>query len=139
MVGSFTYCDGLGDRSRSSKIGRRRSIHPYGLPPNSTVDGVIEEAEATGVATSVLHARSAFGVFTASDAANVARYTAEKDRKYREAVQAAGDAFFTERDVELVEARSRTRGMQVPLRKRSDRHDHVLCDMSTAFNRMPFC
>ena len=28
MVGSFTYCDGLGDRSRSSKIGRRRSIHP---------------------------------------------------------------------------------------------------------------
>ena len=42
----------------------------------------------------MLHARSAFDVFTASDAANVARYTAEKDRKYREAVQAAGDAFF---------------------------------------------
>jgi hypothetical protein len=75
---------------------RARCTTPYtACTPNSTVDGVIEEAEATGVATSVLHARSAFDVFTASDAANVARYTAEKDRKYREAVQAAGDAFFT--------------------------------------------
>ena len=37
----------------------------YNLPQNSTVDGVVEATEATGIVTSVIHQRSAFDVFTA--------------------------------------------------------------------------
>ena len=66
----------------------------YGMyQPKGIRPSVFQEAEATGVTTSALHARSAFDVFTASDPANVAQYAAEKDRKYKQAVQAAGDTF----------------------------------------------
>ena len=65
----------------------------YELPRNSTVDGVIQDPDATGITTSVLHARTAFDVFTAANPAQVAQKTAIKTRKYNEAVRAVGDRF----------------------------------------------
>ena len=58
------------------------------------MDGVVEVTEATGVATSVLHQRSAFDVFTASNSLQVQTQSLHKRHKYDEAVRAAGDQFF---------------------------------------------
>ena len=59
-----------------------------------TVSVVVEATEATGVATSVIHQRSAFDVFTALNPQQVLLNSIRKQRKYEQAVQATGDKFF---------------------------------------------
>ena len=73
---------------------RAEPLYIYDLPHNSTVDGVIEATEATGIATSVIHQRSAFDVFTASNPQQVQTKSIYKRHKYDHAVRAAGDHFF---------------------------------------------
>ena len=73
---------------------RAEPLYIYDLPTNSTVDGVVEATEATGVATSVIHQRTAFDVFTALNSQQVQVKSLHKRHKYEEAVRAAGDQFY---------------------------------------------
>ena len=57
------------------------------------MDGVVEATEATGVATSVIHQRTAFDVFTALNSQQVQVKSLHKRHKYEEAVRTAGDHF----------------------------------------------
>ena len=66
----------------------------YELPQNSTVDGVVEPTESTGIASSVIHQRSAFDVFTACNPRQVSVQSMHKRHKYEQSVRAAGDQFF---------------------------------------------
>ena len=73
---------------------RAEPLYIYDLPHNSTVDGVVEPIEATGIASSTIHQRLAFDVFTTCDPHWIPIKTLHKRNKYDESVRAAGDKFF---------------------------------------------
>ena len=59
-----------------------------------TVSVVVEPTESTGIASSVIHQRSAFDVFTACNPRLVSVQSMNKRHKYEQSVRAAGDQFF---------------------------------------------
>ena len=73
---------------------RAEPLRIYELPQNSTVDGVVEPTDSSGIASSVIHQRSAFDVFTACNPQQVTVQSMHKRHKYEQSVRAAGDQFF---------------------------------------------
>ena len=73
---------------------RAEPLRIYELPRNSTVDGVVEPTDSSGIASSVIHQRSAFDVFTACNPQQVTVQSMHKRHKYEQSVRAAGDQFF---------------------------------------------